>query len=385
MPPKTKKPAAVPNSLGALRTKMTARYGDGRVTRRETVEPYEVIPTGSMSLDLALRVGGWVRGRIHEIVGPEGVGKTTLMINSMVQSQRKYPDLAVGIIDMEQTFDFEWAERQGLDTSDERFLHVYPDNSEDVSDQLKEMMETGLFSMVVVDSIGGMESKVAFDKEAEERVMGNNAQVITRMVKRLAVLARAQKVAVLLVNQYRANLSNPQGMDQSAGPKALKYSTTTKVEMRQAGGSDPLKYDFKDGEGPVIVGVEIAAKVSRNKVAAARKTGKFWIINQDTPDWGPVGIDQAQEAYAIGEFTEVMVQEPGNRFRFPWTEGDRDRIHGKTAVLAFLRANPDKAEALRSAAVAKMAADVIPQTMIDFDSEGLEIRVDPTTGEAVPA
>ena len=382
MPPKTKKaPRVVPGSMAALREKMTKTYGEGKVTRRDRVEPYVVIPTGSMSLDLALRVGGWALGRIHEIVGPEGVGKTTLVLNSAAQAQKKFPDRAVGYIDMEQTFDWDWAEAQGLDTSDERFLHVFPDNSEDVSDQVKQMMETGLFSMVIVDSIGGMESKQAFEKEADEAVVGRNAQIITRMVKRLATEARKHQVAVVVINQYRAVIGSAGLPDQSAGPKALKYSTTTKVELRRSGG-EPLKYDFKDGEGPVVVGVEVKGRVTRNKVAAANKSGTFWIINQDTPDWGPVGIDQAAEAYAIGIFTEVVEAQPGGWHWMPWTTDKKDRLRSKDAVMAFLRANPDKVAEVRDAAVAKMAEDVIPQNLVDFDDDTM---VDTETGEMVTA
>ncbi len=376
MPPQTKKPTPMAN----LRTKMTKVYGDGQVTRRDTVKPYEVISTGSMSLDLALRVGGWVRGRIHELSGPEGVGKTTLVLNTIRNAQKKYPDLAVGFIDMEQTLDWDWVEKQGVDTSDERFLHVYPDNSEDVSDQIKTMIETGIFSLIVIDSIGGMESKKAFEKNAEDSVMGKNAQVITRMVKRLAVDARKANVCVITVNQMRASLDGSK-FDQTAGPKAYKHSTTTKVELRRTS-SDPLKFDFKDGEGLVNVGVEIKARVSRNKVAAALKSGTFWIVNQDTPDWGPVGIDQAQEAYTIGLFTEVIDVQPAGYHWMPWTTDKKERLHGKPATLAFLRANPDKAGEVRDAAVAKMAADVIPEILVDFD-DGTSINT--TTGEVVNA
>lgn len=380
MPPaQKKKPRVVPSSLAALRTNMVKTYGDGQVTRRDTVRPYEVIPTGSMSLDLALRVGGWALGRIHEIVGPEGVGKTTLVINSAAQAQQKYSDRAVGYIDMEQTFDWDWAEAQGLDTDDDRFLHVYPDNSEDVSDQAKAMIETGLFSLIIIDSIGGMESKQAFDKEAGDVVMGRNAQVITRMVKRLAAEARKHQVAVIVINQYRANISNPMGMDISAGPKALKYATTTKVELRRSG-EDALKYDFKDDEGPVVVGVPIKAKVTRNKIAAAYKSGTFWIINQETPEWGAIGIDQAVEAYTIGVFTGVIEPQGGGYHWMPWTTDKKERIHGKPATLAFLRANPDKAAEVRDAAVAKMAEDVIPEHLVDFDDDS---QVDTRTGEVV--
>lgn len=370
-----KSTAAPPKSLDALREKMTKKYGDGRVTRRENVVKYEVTSTGSLSLDLALRVGGWVEGRIHEIVGQEGVGKTTLAINSMREAQVKHPDLACGYIDMEQTFDWDWAEANGLDTTDLRFFHVYPDNSEDVSDQIKEMVETGLFKMIIVDSIGGMESKQAFSKEAEEHVMGRNAQVITRMAKRLAVLARTHKCTIILVNQYRANLSSPQGMDQSAGPKALKYATTTKVEMRRTG-EPTLKVKFPDDDEPQVVGKQVAARVSRNKVAAEGKKGTFWIINQSSVEYGPIGIDVAEEALAVGKFTGVVEAQPGGYYWMPWTTDAKERIRGEASVLAYLREHREQALQVRDEAVAKMSADV---------TEEVEVKFDPTSGEVISA
>jgi recombination protein RecA len=374
-PPKAKveprTPRQRPASLDALREKMTQKYGDGRVSRRESIRPYEVIPTGSLSLDLATRVGGWVRGRIHEIIGQEGNGKTTLVINSMAQAQIKYPHLAVGYIDMEQTFDWPWAESNGLDTSNNRFLHAFPDDAEDVSDQIKEMMETGLFSMVVVDSIGGMESKQAFDKEAEEAVMGRNAQIITRMVKRLAMLARREQVAVLLVNQYRANLANPKAGDQSAGPKALKYATTMKVDIRRTG-ETPLKVKFPDDAEPQVVGIQFKARVSRSKVAAQGKTGTFWIINQPSMQYGDIGIDVAEEALAIGIFTGVIRVEGGGYHSMPWTKDKKDRIRGRDSVLAYLREHRDKALKVRDAAVAMMSAEIKAE---------VEVAFDPVTGE----
>lgn len=359
-------PRAVPTTLSGLRDRMTKTYGEGRVVKRANVVKYEIIPTGSLSLDLALRVGGWVRGRIHEIVGPEGVGKTTTIIASMIEAQKKYPDLSVGYVDMEQTFDYDWAEKLGLDTSDKRWLHVYPDNSEDASDQLREMAMTSLFSMITVDSIGGMESKQAFEKDADGQVMGRNAQVITRMVKHCAVLCRRNNVAVILVNQYRANIDNPKGGDQSAGPKAMKYATTSKVEMRRTAG-EPLKVKFPGDKDPQVVGLQVRARVTRNKVAAPGKIAEYYIINQDTMEYGGVGIDQADEALTIGTITGVVEAQAGGYYSFPWTKTAKDRIRGLESALGFLRGNHAKALEIRDAAVAKLSSDIIEETMIEFD------------------
>jgi len=347
-------------SLKTLRDQMTKTYGSGQVTRRDEVKQYATIPTGSLALDYATRVGGWVRGRTHEIIGVEGVGKTTVCITSMAEAQLKYPKEAVGYIDMEQTFDWDWAEMNGLDTSDERFMHVFPDDTEDVSDMLRQMTQTGLFSVIVVDSIGGMESKQAFEKQAEDAVMGRNAQAITRMVKHVATLARQHNVAILFVNQYRANLSG-MGSDISAGPKALRYNTTMKVEMRRTG-EPTLKVGSGDSEEEV--GRQVKAKVSRSKVAAQGKTAEFWIINQDTDKYGPVGIDRADEAVTIGNLAGVFGRR-GSWYDLP----DGTSHNGAEAVKKHLRDDPDVMDRILSEALAKVSHEVVAEVETAFDPE----------------
>lgn len=369
MPPKAKAPKvpgrdAIPTSMAALRAQLEARYGTARVVRREEVLEYSIISTGSIGLDYATRVGGWVQGRTHEIIGVEGVGKTTLAIMSMIEAQRAFPDQAVGYIDMEQTFDYEWAESLGLDTSDDRWLHMYPDDSEDVSDQLRMQCRTDLFSMIVVDSIGGMESKQALSKEAEEVTMGRNAQVITRMVKNVAVLARKHQVAILFINQFRANLSG-MGSDVSAGPKALRYNTTMKVEMRRASGeATTVTMKFEDEKDAVVVGVQVKAKVVRNKVSAPGYSTDFWIFNHDTDEYGPVGIDRADEALSLGIRTGVVPQK-GAYYVLP----DGKQYQGRAKTMEVLRGELDLVDEIRQRALATVSGEIIPTVEVKFDDE----------------
>lgn len=371
MPPRTAKKAAAPppSSMSALRDKLGRRYGD-RVVRRDAVKRYDVIPTGSLSLDLALRTGGWVRGRMHEVIGPEGVGKSTRVLESMVEAQRKFPDLAVQYIDMEQTFDYDWAEALGLDTSDGRFLHLYPDDSEDVSDMLREAARTELFSLVVVDSIGGMESKEAFTKEAAEKVVGRNAQVITRLVKECAVLCRRNDLTALLVNQYRANIGAQMVTDVSAGPKSLRYSTTTKVEMAHAAG-DPIRYLIPGDTEDTIIGRMIRARVTRSKVSVQGKKAEYYLINYDTPEYGPVGTDRIDEAVTIGLYTEVIEQGGGGYYTIPSASAKEgtSRIRGKDKLIAHLRSCPDDALLIRDKAVAALSHEVKEETETTFEHE----------------
>jgi recombination protein RecA len=360
--------------MKAFRDKMVKKYG-GAVSRRESVTDYEVIPTGALSLDLALRTGGWVTRRMHEIVGVEGVGKTTLAISSMIQAQRKYPDRAVCYIDMEQTWDWNWAEKLGLQTDDLHFYHQYADDSEDVADIFDAAARSGLYSMVVVDSIGGMESRQAMDKEAAAISVGRNAQVITRMVKKSAVNCRKHDVTALLINQLRANIGNPQGQDVSAGPKGFKYSTTTRTLLARAGGDDSfIKHLLPGDTDPVIIGRKIRSRVTRSKVSVEGKSGEFYIFNADTPEYGPVGIDQADEGVTIGLFTEFIDQR-GAWYYFPNAAGVEVKINGRGALLTHLRSCPDDLDWVREQSIKRLAHEVIPEAEVEIETvpEDLEL------------
>jgi recombination protein RecA len=347
--------------LASFRDKLTSAYGEGRVTRQEKAKPYEVVSTGSLSLDYALRVGGWVRGRMHEIVGPPGVGKSTLVLNSMAQHQLKYPKLAVAYIDMEQTFDRNWAVANGLDVSDDRFLHVFPDNAEQVSDLLRAICREAPISCVVVDSIGGMESKSALEKDAEDSVVGRSAQVITRMVKHVATLTRESGATCLLVNQYRANL-NYGASDISAGPRALAYATTTKVALRRTGTRPKVvKVNGEDEE----ISREIRAKVERNKVAAQGRVGTFWITNQIAKGFPELGIDKIDEAWTIGLQTGV-IRQSGAFYTLP---GADKAIQGGDKAKEALRADLVMVAKLREQALALVAGEVVPETSVTVEEE----------------
>lgn len=204
-----KKAAAAPavsasaRALDAFQAKMAKTFGEGVFSLTSDIAAYDVIPTGSIVLDYYLGVGGYVTGRLHEIWGPEGAGKTTMSLIAVREAQRKFPEKLTAWIDVEQRLDKPWAVQQGVDLS--RMVIVTPGSAEDVADQLKEICRSGLFSIAVVDSVGAMLPEKAKDKDADESVMGKEAQVITRMVKLNAVEAKKSNTTVLLLNQVRAN------------------------------------------------------------------------------------------------------------------------------------------------------------------------------------
>jgi hypothetical protein len=193
------KPSA--RALAAFDQSFGKRFGESAIRKKRA---YKVVSTGSLSLDAAMGCGGYIVGRITEIWGPESVGKTTLSMIGAANFQRDYPDRLVGWIDMERTFDWDWAEANGLDTG--RIRLIRPRDSEEVSDMTRRMVESGLFSVTVLDSVGGMVTNEEMKLDAQKSSVGTAAKVITRMVKQAAVLA--------LFNQYTPQYG-PRGIDRA--------------------------------------------------------------------------------------------------------------------------------------------------------------------------
>jgi RecA/RadA recombinase len=279
-----------------------------------------VVSTGSLTLDYALRSGGWVQGRIHEIVGPPDVGKSTITITSMREQQLADPERGVAYIDVEGTFDYDWAAGLGLDCSDEahdagRWAHLYAGTSEEASDMARECTRSGLYSMVAVDSIGGMESMKALARDAEDDLVGKNAQVITRMVKHLASLARTGRTTVLLVNQHRAVVGRFGG-SASAGPKAMQHATSTKITMSRTN-EEQRKLRFETGGPLEPVATQMRARVDRSKIVPPGRVAEYWICNRHTEQMGPPGIYAIDEYVELGVRVGAIEQGGGGMYTFP--------------------------------------------------------------------
>lgn len=363
MPAAPKKaPPKPPKNMAEFGDRMATKFGT-KIIRLEEPVARQVTSTGSFTLDVATQVGGWVEGRMHEIVGGPDVGKTTLVINSMSECQKKYPDAAVGYINIEKTFDDDWARYNGMDLSRNRFFPVYPAGSEDVSDSIREMCTSGLIKMIVVDSIGGMESKRALDKDAEEYDVGRNAQIITRMCKATAGLAEVHGVTVLFVNQPRANIGTYGGGDISAGPKAFKHSTTTKIQMAR---TSIVPLTVGNGLDKVEIGVQVRARVARSKVGTHGRAAEFWIMAAET-EHGNIGINRLDEAFQIGLFYKVIGQS-GSFYTVPGVEKS---INGKAGVVAYLKENPDAATMIRDAALTA-SGEAPLETRVSYTSDGEE-------------
>lgn len=374
MPPaKTKAPpqSAADRALSKFQADMDKTYGAG--TFQIGVEPskYEVISTGSLDLDRRLVVGGYVRGRINEIWGPEGAGKTTLAILGMVEAQKAFPDLLVAFIDVERRHDKKWMRDHGLDLK--RTFIVEPGNAEDVADMVKDMCRRGIFSMIVVDSIGAMIPEVEKQKDAGDAVVGKQASIVTRMVKIAAPTAADSKTVVLLLNQVRAAIGAYGQDTTTGGGHALKHATTMKLQVRRTSGGA-----IKVGSGTSAqqVGHMVTVKVERNSVALAYQTAQFTLLYVTTHKFGQMGVDWADEAARVGIEMGIIDQKGG------WYTNllTGERVQGQEAVINMLRSDKASALAIRAKAIEMLEDSVIDDHGGAAGDESPDV---PTFGETV--
>lgn len=346
--------------------KFAKNYGDGVLDRSgHKKSSYEVISTGSLSVDLGLGIGGYVEGRITEVYGVDGVGKTTFVLAGIREAQRKHPDRLVAWIDMEGTFDRAWAVIHGVDVSKSALWIVTPESAEEVADQVKDCLRSGLFSMVVVDSIGAMIPEVEKDKDADEAVVAAQAKIITRMVKIAAVEARKTSTAVILINQVRANISAFGKSTTTGGGFALRHCSTHKIELKLGGERFVVQMD---GERR-IVGHPVAAMIERNKVAPPHRRAEFNLFHTPSPKYGDPGVDKADDAATVGIKTGVIAT-AGAWYTLP----NGERVNGRPKVVDALRQDPALIDQVREAFL-DQTVDAIDSTVDEADLDDVEAEV----------
>lgn len=366
--PKTLSKANMKKALDKFDAGFDKSYGDGILDRSGKIHPYEVSSTGCLSIDFSMGVGGYVEGRLYEIWGPDGIGKTTLALQAVREAQEKYPNNPAVWIDVEHRFDKLWAQIHGVDISPGRLRIITPESAEQVADQLKDALRTEIFSIAVLDSIGAMIPEAEKEKDADQAVMANQAKIVTRMVKIAAVEADKAGTTVIFINQVRANLSYGADITTSGG-FALKHCTTGKLKL-SSGGDKPLMVKIPGEDAPIRVGHSVKVRNERNSVATPYRTAQFVLITAATAQYGPVGIDRVDDTSSMGIKTGVIDQN-GGWYTFP----DETKVQGRDAVVETLRQRPDLMKIVRERVLASLSAEDI--TPIDQ----ADPLADPETGE----
>jgi recombination protein RecA len=240
------------------------KFGEGAIMKLKEVKPakVEVIPTGSIALDIALGVGGWPRGRIIEIFGPEASGKTTLALHALCETQKKG---GIGaFVDVEHALDPDYAKRIGVNV--EELLISQPESGEQALQIVETLVKSGEVDTIVVDSVAALAPKAEIMGEIGETQIGLQARLMSSALRKLSSVVSKTNSIIIFLNQIRMKIGSYGKPETTPGGLALKFYASVRVELKKIG-------QIKKGEE--IVGNKISAKVVKNKVAAPFKSAEF--------------------------------------------------------------------------------------------------------------
>lgn len=276
----------------------------------------ESIPTGSFGLDMALGIGGFPKGRVVEISGPESSGKTTLALHTVAEAQKTGGICAY--IDTEHALDPEYAKRLGVRTSE--LIISQPEYGEQALDMVESMIRTEKFSVIVIDSVASLVPKAEIEGEMGEQQVGRHAKLMSHALRKLIPLISNSKTVVIFINQIRMMIGQAYGNPEfTTGGKALKFYSSVRLDIRRIA-------QIKKGEE--IVGGRTKVKVIKNKVAPPFKTTEFDIMYGE-------GISTEGEILALGEKYKIVTKS-GTSYSY----GEEKLGRGYDASRTFLKGNP---------------------------------------------
>ena len=312
--------------------KLDKTYGKGTVMKMgdKAIEEVETISSGSLGVDLALGVGGYPKGRVIEIYGPESSGKTTLTLHAIAEAQK-----AGGIaafIDAEHAFDRNYAEKLGVDI--ENLIISQPDNGEQALEIAENLIRSGAIDIVVIDSVAALTPKSEIEGEMGDSKMGLHARLMSQALRKLTGTISKTNCTVFFINQLREKIGvmfgNP---ETTTGGNALKFYASVRLDIRRS-------TQIKDGEN--VLGNRTKVKVVKNKVAPPFKTAEFDIMYGE-------GISKTGEILDLAVEFEI-IKKAGSWFSY----GDTKLGQGRDAVKSLIKDNPELADELEEKIKAKI-------------------------------
>lgn len=309
-------------ALDAALAQIEKQHGKGSVMRlgERSHEAMEVIPTGSIALDVALGIGGLPRGRIVEIYGPESSGKTTLALHAIANAQRQGGICA--FIDAEHALDPDYAAKLGVNTDE--LLVSQPDNGEQALEIADTLVRSGALFLVVIDSVAALTPRAEIEGEMGDSHVGLQARLMSQALRKMAGALSTTKTTAIFINQLREKIGVMFGSPETTtGGRALKFYSSIRLDVRRIEG-------LKDGSD--TVGNRTRVKVVKNKVAPPFKQAEFDILYGE-------GISREGSLIDLG-VEQGLVRKAGSWF----TYNDEQLGQGKENARGFLKSHPDVAE-----------------------------------------
>lgn len=325
----TDKTAAASEKLKALQnamSKIEKDYGRGAIMKLgdDNIENIEVIPSGIIGLDYALGVGGYPRGRIIEIYGPESSGKTTLAILAIAQAQKQGGIAA--IIDAEHAFDRFYAEKLGVDVNN--LWISQPDNGEQALEIADQLIRSSAIDIIVIDSVAALTPKAEIEGVMGEKQMGLQARLMSQALRKLTATISKTNTTCIFINQLREKIGvmfgNP---ETTTGGNALKFYSSVRLDIRRVTA-------IKDGDN--VIGNQVRVKIVKNKVAPPFRKAEFEITFGE-------GISRVGEIVDLG-VEYGIIQKSGSWFSY----NDTRLAQGRDATKQVIKDNPELAEELEA-------------------------------------
>ena len=325
-------------------TQIEKQFGKGSIMRlgqKGAIQPIDAIPTGSISIDFALGVGGVPRGRVVEVFGPESSGKTTLALQVIAEAQ-KLGGLAA-FVDAEHALDAAYAQKLGVDL--DNLLVSQPDNGEQALEIVEVLVRSGGVDVVVVDSVAALVPKAEIEGEMGDAQMGLQARLMSQALRKLTGVVSKSKTCLIFINQLREKIGvmfgNP---ETTTGGRALKFYASVRIDIRRIA-------SIKDGD--VVVGGRTRVKVVKNKVAPPFREAEFDVMYGE-------GISKTGDLLDLG-VEKRIIEKSGAWFAY----GGERLGQGRENVKTYLKEHPDLRDAIdeKVRKALGMVKDIVPEAV----------------------